>query len=77
VAGEPERLTYGDPLHAGGRERAQPPDSPASGSEAGRATDQVEHDATPRASHDDVMRRARELRERQRDTATVGEERHG
>ena len=79
AAGEPDRLTHGDPLHAGGPDRAQPPVSPASGSEPGRATDEraLEHEATPRASHEDVMRRARELRERQRETASVGEERRG
>jgi hypothetical protein len=78
AAGEPER-TRGDPLHAGGPDRAQQPVSPASGSEAVGATDgrAVEHGATPRASHEDVMRRARELRERQRETASAGEERRG
>jgi len=77
VGGDAERLTDGDPLHAGGPERAQQWDSPAAGSEPGRATDQraLAHEATPRASHEDVMRRARELRARQRDTASSREER--
>jgi hypothetical protein len=79
AAGEPDRLTHGDALHAGESDRAQQSLSPASGIEAGDATDDraVEHEATPRASHEDVMRRARELRERQRETASVGEERRG
>jgi len=48
AAGEPERLTHGDPLHAGEPDRAQPPLSPASASEARGATDDraLEHDAT-------------------------------
>jgi hypothetical protein len=72
-------LTHGDPLHARGPDRAQPAASPASGIEPGDATDErvVAHEATPRASHEDVMRRARDLRERQRETTSVGEERHG
>jgi hypothetical protein len=45
----------------------------------GRATDEraLQHDATPRASHEDVMRRARELRARQRETTSAGEDHHG
>jgi hypothetical protein len=35
----------------------------------------VEPETTPRTTHEDVMRRARELRERQRETASVGEDR--
>jgi hypothetical protein len=78
AAGEPE-LTQGEPLHAGGPDPAQPPASPASGIEASGAEDGRggAHEATPRASHEDVMRRARELRERQRETKSAGEERHG
>jgi hypothetical protein len=34
-------------------------------------------DATPRTSHEDVMRRARELRERQRERVSSGEQRRG
>jgi hypothetical protein len=50
VAG-PSRMTAGDPLHAG---------APAAGGAL------FSRDATPRSAHEDVMRRARELRERQR-----------
>jgi hypothetical protein len=76
--GEPE-LAHGDPLHPGGPDRAQQPASPASGIAPTDAPDghAVAHEATPRASHEDVMRRARELRERQHETASTGEERHG
>ena len=65
--------------HPGGPDRAQQLAPPESGIEPTGATDGrvVEHEATPLSSHEDVMRRARELRERQRETASVGEERHG
>ena len=75
----PVRDGQGDTQHAGEPHRlaapaasAAPVDTP-SGPEARPA----EHDATPRASHEDVMRRARELRERQRETSAVLEERRG
>jgi hypothetical protein len=50
----------------------------AAGAPHGPDARPLEHDATPRASHEDVMRRARELRERQRATAAIfGEEHRG
>ena len=89
VHGSPPRrsqLTPGDPLMAPAAKvngETQPPaPSVDHGSEpipihaaaARRAAEQDRLEATPRASHEDVMRRARELRERQRETVPAAEE---
>ena len=76
-------LTPGDPLRTS--TPSEPPSDPAPRPDAGPIPIQFaasrrgqEHgDLTPRASHEDVMRRARELRERQRETVPASEERSG
>ena len=72
--GDSGRLTAGDPLHA----RAQgEPAVRGSRSDRTAVTDVRggASETTPRATHEDVMRRARELRERQRETASPEEAR--
>jgi hypothetical protein len=71
-----DRLTPGDPLRASGGAPTAPATHDA-GRPSGSDARPVEHEPTPRASHEDVMRRARELRDRQRSTTTSGEERRG
>ena len=80
-------LTPGDPLRTSSptESASDPAREPASRHDAGPIPIQFaasrraqEHgDLTPRASHEDVMRRARELRERQRETVPASEERSG
>ncbi len=80
-------LTPGDPLRTSSPTEApsDPARDPAPRHDAGPIPIQFaasrraqEHgDLTPRASHEDVMRRARELRERQRETVPASEERSG
>jgi hypothetical protein len=82
-------LTPGDPLMAppapsrGDREPPAPsPDHavepiPIHAAAARRAAAQEHGEVSPRASHEDVMRRARELRERQREVVPASEERSG
>jgi Tfp pilus assembly protein FimV len=70
---ESARLTAGDPPHA--RADAEPAAGVAqSNGASGTDAPGGEPETTPRATHEDVMRRARELRERQRESAPVGEE---
>src|SRR5207244_1972785 len=82
ATGRPGRLTRGDPLHAGdvdhqaAREPARPADGAAAAAVLERAAPRTDaatpndrrfaSEPTPRDAHEDVMRRARELRERQR-----------
>jgi type IV secretory pathway VirB6-like protein len=87
------QLTPGDPLQtpdprSNGHAEHPSPSAPAAGHDGGpvagdsaaarRAPDHTERpEATPRASHEDVMRRARELREREREIFPASEERGG
>jgi hypothetical protein len=92
ASGRPPRLTSGDPLHGrdvdhqDGRE-PDGADEGAAASAAERAVPGIDsvtagdrrfaREPTPRDAHEDVMQRARELRERQREAAGVPEERGG
>jgi hypothetical protein len=70
--GRPHPLTPGDPLHAGSASNGA-----GSHEQSSHHCEPSAPDVTPRASHEDVMRRARELRERQREPVPWGEERSG
>ena len=71
--GRPRRASTTPPATTGGRrDRAATPPLGAARRRTDRRGDRRrgEPEPTPRASHEDVMRRARELRERQRDTTS-------
>jgi hypothetical protein len=81
-AAHAEHTRIGGPAAGNGHATASPDHEPAAnghrpGADVGRRSARVGHapsvaaEASPRASHEDVMRRARELRERDRDEAAV------